>query len=121
MRYHYVKPEVKTKSVFSTVYMIDHPVYSECTLYVIDNRGLAIVQQKFNRLTKSTFWASIDPGLADDIYIQPGFIKYFKKHAHEKDYRGFYPTVPVRKIMWALRMKPLFKECWETTFDREEI
>ena len=30
-------------------------------------------------------------------------------------------TVTVRQIMWALRMKPLKKERWETVFDRSLI
>jgi len=31
------------------------------------------------------------------------------------------PTVTVRQIMWALKMKPIKKEKWETCFDRRDI
>lgn len=34
---------------------------------------------------------------------------------------GLYPTVTVRQMMWALKMKPMPKERWETVFDRKEI
>ena len=34
---------------------------------------------------------------------------------------GLYPTVTVRQIMWALKMKPIQKERWETVFDRRDI
>ena len=32
-----------------------------------------------------------------------------------------YPTVTIRQIMWALKMKPLKKERWETVFDHGDI
>lgn len=32
-----------------------------------------------------------------------------------------YGTVTVRQIMWALKMKPIQKERWETVFDRRDI
>ncbi len=34
---------------------------------------------------------------------------------------GVYPTVTIRQIMWALKMKPLARERWETVFDRKNI
>ena len=34
---------------------------------------------------------------------------------------GLYPTVTVRQIMWALKMKPIPRERWETCFDRRYI
>lgn len=34
---------------------------------------------------------------------------------------SLYPTVTIRQIMWALKMKPLKKEKWETCFDRHNI
>ena len=45
------------------------------------------------------------------------------KHAHakKKDSHGYFPTVTVRQLMWALRMKPLKKERWETSFDHVPI
>lgn len=34
---------------------------------------------------------------------------------------GLYPTVTIRQIMWALKMKPLPKQPWETVFDHTPI
>nr|DAP49012.1 MAG TPA: hypothetical protein [Caudoviricetes sp.] len=38
-----------------------------------------------------------------------------------RNLQGLYPTVTVRQIMWALKMKPIQKERWETVFDRRDI
>ena len=78
---------------------------------------MAVVQQRFNPDTKSTYWSEIDPWLNDALYFNDGFCDYFYTHA-AKSNDGIFPTVPIRKLMWALRMKPLPKERWETTFDR---
>lgn len=34
---------------------------------------------------------------------------------------GLYPTVTIRQIMWALKMKPIQRQRWETCFDRRKI
>ena len=34
---------------------------------------------------------------------------------------GLYPTVTIRQIMWALKMKPIQRQRWETCFDRRDI
>ena len=53
-------------------------------------------------------------------YSNEHFQEYFhKKAGAPKD--DIYPTVTVRQIMWALRMKPLKKEKWETVFDRKDV
>ena len=79
-----------------------------------------MIQQRFNRITKTTHWSEIDPWLQDDIYLQPGFYEFFLKHAKVEN-KGLFPTVTVRQIMWALKMKPLKKERWETVFDHKTI
>ena len=119
MRYHYQKPE-KYKQVFGELYLCDHPVYSQCTLFTIADRGLAVIQQRYCKDTKETRWGEIDPWLANDIYLASGFQKYFDKFAKEAD-NGLYPTVTVRQIMWALKLKPIPRERWETTFDHTPI
>ena len=48
------------------------------------------------------------------------YIQGFDKRASE-DTDELYPTVTVRQIMWALKMKPLNKNRWETCFDRRTI
>lgn len=120
MRYHHKPAEVYTTQ-FGEAYACDHPVYSKCTLYRIQKRGLAVIQQRYDPIKKSTHWSSIDPDLVDIIYEHPGFWKIFDQRAAEPDEDGIYPTVTVRQIMWALKMKPLKKERWETVFDRKDI
>lgn len=119
MRYHYEKPQLYT-SMYGELYECDHPVYNKCTLYRIDNRGLAVIQQRYNLYDKTTHWAEIDPWLVDSIYLHPKFKEYFESRAGECD-NSIYPTVSVRQIMWALKMKPIPRERWETCFDRRVI
>lgn len=119
MRYHYEKPSIYL-SMYGSTYTCDHPVYNKCTLYQMNNRGLAVIQQKYDSHIKSTLWGEIDPWLTDDIYLHPSFVEYFNNRASEP-VDGLYPTVTVRQLMWALKMKPLPKERWETCFDRKVI
>lgn len=119
MRYHYVLPEVYTL-ICGQTYICNHPVYSRCTLYTIKKLGLAVIQQRIDEETKATTWTEIDPWLVDEIYMHSGFRRYFEQKAGEKE-NDLYPTVTVRQIMWALRMKPLEKERWETVFDRKTV
>lgn len=119
MRYHFNKPRIFA-SMFGEMYSCNHPVYSTCTLYRIGNKGLAVIQQRHDPKTKTTWWSELDPWLTDGIYINPGFKRYFDERAGEC-VEGLYPTVTVRQIMWALRMKPIPKYKWETVFDRRDI
>lgn len=119
MRYHYKKPEIYL-SMYGKLYICDHPVYSCCTLFEIGKKGLAVIQQRFDPDTKSTTWGEIDSWLTDSLYLHPGFKEYFNKRAGTCT-NGLYPTVTIRQIMWALKMKPISRERWETVFDRREI
>lgn len=60
MRYHYEKPAMYL-SMYGTTYLCNHSVYNRCTLFKIDNKGLAVIQQRFDTTNKSTFWTEIDP------------------------------------------------------------
>ena len=51
MRYHYEKPKIY-KAVYGTIYACDHPVYAQCTLYLIGYKGLAVIQQRYDQETK---------------------------------------------------------------------
>ena len=104
-------------SYYGSVYRCNHPVYRVCTLYREQGKGLCVIQQRYNEKTKATYWSAIDPWLTDKIYLHEGFRQYFDSHAKKKNAK----TVTVRQIMWALRMKPLKKERWETVFDRSLI
>lgn len=119
MRYHYEKPTIYL-SMYGDVYECDHPVYNRCTLFKIDNKGLAVIQQRYNPDTKNTSWGEIDPWLTDTLYLHPKFNKFFNERSGES-MDGIYPTISIRQIMWALKLKPLPRERWETYFDRKNI
>ena len=106
--------------MYGSTYVCDHPVYNRCTLFQINNKGLAVIQQRFDPVTKTTRWSELDSWLTDELYLHNGFKKYFDERAGECT-DGLYPTVTVRQIMWALKMKPLPKERWETVFDRRDV
>lgn len=117
MRYHYEKPPTYV-SMFGETYICDHPVYDACTLFKIGNKGLAVIQQRCD--DKKTWWSEIDPWLTDDLYLHPRFKEFFDKRADEGT-DGLYPTVTIRQIMWALKMKPMQRNRWETCFDRKSV
>lgn len=119
MRYHYEKPTIY-RSRYGTIYECDHSVYNNCTLFKTDSRGLAVIQQRYHPDPKSTYWTEIDPWLTDELYLHPKFKSYFDERAREPE-GGLYPTVTIRQITWALKIKPIPRERWETCFDRREI
>ena len=98
--------------MYGNTYICDHPVYDRCTLYQIDNKGLAVIQQRYDQETKTTWWSEIDPWLTDTLYLHPKFKEFFDNRAEETT-NGLYPTVTIRQIMWALKMKSIKKEQWE--------
>ena len=120
MRY-YTEPSEEWTRYYGVTYRCNHPVYRTCTLYAEHGKGLCVIQQRFNEKSRATFWGPIDPWLTDRIYMHEGFREYFLEHAKQKNQNGFYPTVTVRQLMWAIRMKPMKKERWETVFDRKEV
>ena len=119
MRYHYEKPTMYT-SVYGSTYICKHPVYDKCTLFKIGNKGLAVIQQRFDPDTKKTWWGELDPWLSNDLYLHPKFEELFNERSGECT-DGLYPTITIRQIMWALKIKPIPKERWETCFDRRDI
>lgn len=119
MRYHHEKPK-RYSSIYGKTYICNHPIYDRCTLFKIGNKGLAVIQQRYNIHTKSTIWTDIDPWLNDTIYLHERFKEFFDERAGEIQ-NGLYPTVSIRQIMWGLKMKPLKRERWETYFDRRLI
>ena len=119
MRYHYEKPKMYS-SLYGITYECNHLVYSSCTLYLIGKKGLAIIQQRYDPETKHTYWSDIDPWLTDQLYLHSKFKAFFDDRSGEC-MDGLYPTVTIRQIMWALKMKPIPRERWETCFDRRII
>lgn len=112
MRYYTEKPKGASNTRRYT-YECNHPLYSQCTLLKKDDKGLAIVQMRFNTRLKIFWYGPIDSWLAEQIMGQEGIDAYFAKNA-KKPSDGLYPTVTSRQIMWALRMKPLKKAEWES-------
>ena len=119
MRYHHTKPKIYI-STHGQTHTCNHPVYTRCTLYLIDNKGLAVIQQRFDSDTKTTWWGELDPWLTDELYLHPSFTDVFTKRGGMST-DDIYPTITVRQLMWALKMKPLSKARWETVFDRSRI
>ena len=119
MRYHYEKPAIYF-SKYGKTYACDHSVYDKCTLFEIKSKGLAVIQQRCDPETKQTWWSEIDPWLTDMLYLHPGFEKFFDDRSGECT-DGLYPTVTIRQIMWALKIKPMPRERGETCFDRRIV
>lgn len=94
MRYHHKKP-YKYSTYYGEIYICDHPIYNRCTLYKIGNKGLSIVQQRFDPINKTTKWTEIDPWLTDILYLNENFISFFKNRAGNC-INGLYPTVTIR-------------------------
>ena len=111
MKYFYQKPEL-TVRVFGQPVPLDHSVYKSGTLYLEHDFGLIVTQKHFNSNTRECYWGSVDPWLANDIYLSKNFKKFFIENAADSD----YPIFELRKVMWKLRMKPLQKEPWEEYF-----
>lgn len=72
--------------------------------YAICNRCGAVMRQ------------TEDPKTGCGVYICPSC----GLKVDEEDYE-YDPTVTIRQIMWALKMKPIKRERWETVFDRRDI
>ena len=47
MRYHFEKPIIYL-SMYGQRYLCDHPVYHSCTLFLIEEKGLAVIQQRYD-------------------------------------------------------------------------
>ena len=111
MKYFSKKPDICVQ-VFGKPIDLDHPIYKSGTLYLEKERGLIVVQKKFNPNTRECSWHAVDIWIANDIYLSKRFRTFFMENAKESD----YPIFELRKLMWQLRMKPLSKEDWELYF-----
>lgn len=119
MRYHHDSTAF-SHNIYGITYTCDHPVYNRATLYKKGDLGLCVIQQRYDAKTKKTWWTEIDPWLTDELYLNNNFNEYFKRYAKIST-NGFYPTVTIRQIMWALKIKPLKREIWETVFDKSPV
>lgn len=97
-------------------YHCEHDLYNVCTLFKQHERGLAVIQQRFNPEMKFTWWGPVDIDLQKLVLNSVYFERVFQEEAKKEDCAGLYPTMEIRKLMWRLKMKPLPKEFWETKF-----
>lgn len=97
MRYHFDKPEIYL-SLYGERYICEHPVYNSCTLYRIEKRGLAVIQQRFDSETKSTWWSEVDPWITDALYLHPDFREYFEMRAGACTIAVFATRVDAEKV-----------------------
>lgn len=119
MRYHFKPPETSIRK-YGETYVCDHPVYNRCTLYRIENRGLAVIQQRYSERSKHTWWTEVDPWVANALFLNERFRMLLLEKARAP-VDGLYPTITVRQAMWAVKMKPIKRERWETVFDHKDI
>lgn len=105
MRY-YFEDYSDGKVEHAEVYKCNHEIYSKCTLYKFNGKGLAVIQEYFNPDLKVFYYGPIDPRLIEPIFSQKRFHEKFAEYAKEP-VDGIYPTICVRQLMWELRMKPL--------------
>lgn len=112
MRYFYQPSPIQPKGTYGRTYYCSHPLYNSCTLFQIGEYGLCVIMEQFDPKTKHRWWGPIPKMLATDIYLHDRFYDYFQEHSGLCK-NGLYPTVKVRSLMYALKMKPLKKEYWE--------
>lgn len=94
MRYHYEKQEIYL-SMYGRIYICNHSVYTSCTLFEINSKGLAVIQQRYDEETNRTWWTEIDPYLTDCLYLNIGFKDFFEKRLGNCT-DGLYPTITIR-------------------------
>lgn len=116
MRYHLERPYIQ-KPNFAELYLCNHPLYNRCTLFKIGDKGLAVIQQKYDYKTKHTWWQEVDDWIVGELYLNNYFKEEFDNKAQLPNEKGLYPTYTVRQFMYRLKMKPLPKAQWETVFD----
>lgn len=75
MRYHCKKPEIYS-TIYRVTYRCNHSVYDTCILFKINDKVLAIIQQRYNSSNKTTYWTNIDPWLVDELYLHTKFEEF---------------------------------------------
>lgn len=112
MKGYYEPTNKKSRFGRSLVYVCSHPLYRSCTLFQDGSFGVAVIQQRFNEGERLFWWGPIDPWLAEDIRNAPRFDEAFFKYCGVGE-NGIFPTVTVRKFMYAAGLKPMKKAYWE--------
>ena len=94
MRYHYEKPPIYL-SMYGQRYCCDHPVYNHCTLFLVGERGLAVIQQRYDPETKHTFWAEVDEWLPG----RDGYGRPLPHRDHPADHVGAEDEAPAQAAL----------------------
>ena len=76
MRYNYQKPDIYLAK-YCFIYVCDHPIYTKSTLYLIYDKGLSVIQQRYDKESKHTWWSDLDPWIIDDLYLHSNFKDVF--------------------------------------------
>lgn len=103
MKYHYTKP-TEYSSMYGQLYECNHPAYNHCTLYLIGDKGLAVIQQRYDKKSKCTWWSEIDRCLTDALYLHSKFKSVFDKYASNDGagsrnvYSGFRSDIFEKKV-----------------------
>lgn len=116
MKGHYSIKSTDKRAKYSKNVKCTHPLFSAYTVFTKENKGIGVIQQRFNPTYKYSWWGPIDVKLSNDIFENQKFSEWFFQNAKEPDTEGLFPTIEIRKLMYALGMKPLKKEPWETSF-----
>lgn len=99
----------KVKNIYYSKDDADHKWYDGATrISNRDGKALYLIQKKWNKRLKASFWSTVDPGLVNDILDNPKFEDLFRESSDhtEQHYK-------VRSVMWALGMKRPPLEPWE--------
>ncbi len=75
MRYHYEKPNIYL-SMYGKVYFVTIQSIICCTLFQIGEKGLAVIQQRFDEKTKEYLVGETWTRIADDLYLHPRFKEF---------------------------------------------
>ena len=68
-----------------------------------------MIQQRYDLKTKKAWWTEIDLWLTDQLYLHPKFKAFFDDRSGPAT-DGLYPTVTIRQMMWALKIKPISRK-----------
>ena len=98
MKGYYTPLSTTTIQRHSRTVSVEHPLFSQATLFKKEDFGLLVIQKRFNSKLKVSFWGPIDPWLSNDIFEENEFDSIFNKLSGvEED--GLYPVIEVRKLI----------------------
>lgn len=88
MRYN-SKKSVGYSTIYGSTYICGHSVYNRRALFTINDKGLAVIQQRYTpkkKKQKTTYWSEIDPCLINELYLHEKFEVFFNDCSAECSY-----------------------------------